>query len=137
MPYVNIWAVLAAAVASMVIGSIWYGPLFGKIYIRAMGWDKRSPEEQKAMMKGAGLKYLWQFIASIVTFFVLAWLISALHMTSVEGGIQSAFWVWLGFILPLKLGDSLWGGKKALFWLGASNSLVTMLIGGIIIGAWK
>jgi len=28
--HINIWAILACGVASLVIGFIWYGPLFGK-----------------------------------------------------------------------------------------------------------
>ena len=37
MMSVNYWAVFVSAIASMVIGSIWYGPLFGKMFIREMG----------------------------------------------------------------------------------------------------
>jgi hypothetical protein len=48
---VNFWAVLASAVASMVIGSIWYGPLFGKMFMQAMGMDQWSPEKREAMKK--------------------------------------------------------------------------------------
>src|SRR3989344_5768242 len=101
---VNFLAVLASAVASMVVGSIWYGPLFGKKFMSAMGFDKMSPEHQAEMKKGMMLTYLWQFIASLVMFYVFAWLICALGAVTVTGGIQAAFWVWLGFIVPTKFG---------------------------------
>src|SRR6266404_687463 len=108
---VNFWAVLVSAVASMVIGSIWFGPLFGKVYMNAMGMDKMSPEQQAAMKKSMMLTYLWQFLASLVMFYVFAWLMGALGANSIMNGFQVAFWVWLGFIVPLKFGDALWGGK--------------------------
>ena len=36
MMYINYWAVLVSAIASMAIGSLWYGPLFGKQFMPAM-----------------------------------------------------------------------------------------------------
>ena len=133
---VNFLAVLVSAIASMVIGSIWYGPLFGKKFMSAMGFDKMSPEQQAAMKKGMTLTYLWQFIASLVMFYVFAWFMGALGAKSPMDGIQAAFWLWLGFIVPTKFGEQLWGGKMVLFWIGISGSLVTMLAAGLIIGAW-
>ena len=38
---VNYLAVLAAAIASMVIGFLWYGPLFGKQYMALMKFDNK------------------------------------------------------------------------------------------------
>ena len=43
---VNLWAVVACAVASMIIGSIWYGPLFGKAFMTATGMDQWTPEKK-------------------------------------------------------------------------------------------
>ena len=134
---VNFWAVLVSAVASMVIGSIWYGPLFGKKFMNAMGMDTWSPEKKESMKKGMALTYIWQFIASLVMFYVFAWLMGALGAKSPMDAIQAAFWVWLGFIVPVKLGDALWGGKMLLFCLGIGNMLFTLLAAGAIIGAWR
>src|SRR3989338_2052753 len=133
---VNFLAVLVSAIASMVVGSIWYGPLFGKKFMNAMGMDTWSPEKKESMKKGMMLTYLWQFIASLVMFYVFAWLLGALGAKSPMDGIQAAFWLWLGFIVPTKFGEQLLGGKMGLFWIGISGSLVTMLAAGLIIGAW-
>ncbi|MBY0376407.1 DUF1761 domain-containing protein [Patescibacteria group bacterium] len=133
---INIWAVLVASIVSMIIGSIWYGPLFGKLYMKCLDMDSWS-EEKKAEMKKAMMKsYTGQFIASVVSFYVLAWLIGGLHMIGFMGGFQAAFWVWLGFIVPMKFGDALWGGKMTMFWLSAGSSFFIFAIGGMIIGAW-
>lgn len=137
MMNVNLLAVLVSAIASMVIGSIWYGPLFGKMFMSAMGMDGWSPEKKASMKKSMALTYVWQFIASLVMFYVLAKITGDLGQMTVNGGLMVAFWVWLGFVVPLKLGDSLWGGKMNLFWLGIGNMLVTLLAAGAIIGAWR
>ena len=133
---VNFWAVFVAAIASMVVGSLWYGPMFGKQFMHASGLNKLSPEEKAEMKKGMTMTYIWQFIASLVMFYVFAWLMGALGAVTVMGGIQAAFWVWFGFMVPLKLGDALWGGKMMMFWLSIGNLFVTLMVGAIIIGAW-
>lgn len=133
---INYLAVLAAAVASMVVGSVWYGPLFGKKFSSVMGFDKLSPEQQAEAKKGMALTYLWQFVASMLMFYVFAWVVAATKQLTLAGGLTAAFWVWLGFVVPVKFGDALWGGKMVLFWLGIGNLLVTLLAAGAIIGAW-
>ena len=128
-------AILLSAVASMVIGSVWYGPLFGKRYMVALGMDQWTPEKKEAMKRTMMLSYAGQFVASLLMFFVLAWYTALSGHTGVLGGINNAFWVWIGFVVPLKLGDALWGGKMVLFWLGIGNMLLTLLAAGAIIGA--
>ena len=133
---VNYVAVLVSAIASVVIGSWWYGPLFGKKFRTAMGMDTWSPEKQAEMKKTMGLSYALQFVASLVMFYVLARLIGGLDQMSVQGGIMTALWVWVGFVLPLEFGNTLWGGNKTLFYINAGNMLVTLVAVGAIIGAW-
>lgn len=134
----NYWAILAAAIASMIIGSVWYGPLFGKMYTRLTGMDQWSPEKKEAMKKKMVWSYLGQLIASLLMFYVLAGLLYwSAPKVNVQFGMGIAFWIWLGFILPLTFGNTLWGGKKEMFWLTAGNTLITMLVGGAILGAWR
>jgi hypothetical protein len=136
MNIVNIWAVIVSAIASMVIGSVWYGPLFGKMFMKEMGMDQWSAEKQAAMKKDMMLTYLWQFIASLVMFYVLGRLMFEVNHLSVVGGLKTSFLAWLGFVVPLALGNALWGGKMKLFWLSIGNMLITLLVAGMIIGAW-
>ena len=133
---INFWAVVAAAVASMAVGFVWYGPLFGKIFMRVNGFDRMTPEQQAQMKKGMAMTYVWQLVASLVMFYIFAAVVGSLGQLTFAGGLMTGFWVWLGFIVPVQLGQQLWGGKMTLFWLGAGNMLLTMLAAGAIIGAW-
>jgi hypothetical protein len=148
---INFWAVLVSALASMVIGSVWYGPLFGKKFMVAMGMDKWSPEKQAAMKKTMGMSFVLQFVASLAMFIGLA-LMLALGRTIAEFasfsgaesdfvgwrvGLTSGFFIWLSFVVPVKLGEAIWGGSWTLFWLGIGNMFVTLLVAGAIIGAWR
>jgi hypothetical protein len=54
MPEVNVWAVLAAGVASMVLGGLWYSPvLFGNAWMRASGLtEERARSANMAKVMG-------------------------------------------------------------------------------------
>jgi hypothetical protein len=133
----NYWAILTAAVASIIIGSVWYGPLFGKKFMQAMGMDKWSEEHKAKMKKSMMMSYVGQCCASMVMFFVLDWYIITSMHTGIMGGIANAFGLWIGFVVPLALGDVLWGGKKSLFWMNIGNMFVTLLVAGAILGGWR
>lgn len=134
---VNYLAVLVSAIASMVVGSIWYGPLFGKKFMQEMGMDMWTPAQQEEMKKKMGVTYVVQFCASLVMFYVLAGLIVGFGHMTLGGGVITALIVWIGFVVPLKLGDALWGGKMSLFWLHIGNMLVTLVVAGAILGVWR
>ena len=135
---INLWAVLVSAVASMVIGSIWFGPLFGKKFIHESGLDQMSPADQQAAKKAMWKSYIIQFIASLVSFYVLACFINY-HFDEVTVGnsILVALLAWLGFVVPTKIGDTIWGGKWILFWLVTGSHLITFIAVGAILGAWR
>jgi hypothetical protein len=134
---INYLAVLVSALVSMIIGSIWFGPLFGKQFIHATGMDQWSPEKQALMKKTMGISYFLQFLASLVMFFVLSKFMSDSGQMTVHGGLVTALWLWIGFVVPLALGNAIWGGSKKVFWLTTSHMLITLLVIGAIIGAWN
>lgn len=134
---VNYLAVFVAAISSMVVGSIWYGPLFGKMFMQESGMDKWSKEKQNEMKKNMWMSYVGQFVASLVMFYVLSGLVSGFYHMSLTGGMLTGLIVWIGFVVPVKLGDLLWGGTKKMFFLTTGNMLVTLLVAGAIIGMWK
>ena len=134
---INYWAILVSALASMIIGWVWYGPLFGKMFMTAMGWDNRTPAQMEMMKQGMMKKYIAQFVASLLMFYVLAGFVGGFGTASFASGMIIAFFAWLGFVVPLKFGDALLGGSMTLFWLAIGNSLFALLVGGAILGVWR
>lgn len=137
--HTNLLAVLLSAVAAMVIGGIWYGPLFGKVWMEGMGWDPNNKETTDKMKKAAGPLYFQQFIGSLLTAFVLSYIIWAAigagwANAGISAGISVGFWVWLGFILPIKYADKLWAGKKMKYLsVDLGCQLVTLILMGVIL----
>ncbi len=134
---VNWWAILVSSLAALLIGAFWYGPLFGQKWMHALGWDPNDKAKMEGMKRSVGAIYFWHFIGGLVMATVVAVFISRLGVMTWLGGVKLGFLAWLGFVLPIKFSDSLWGGKQALFWISCGNMLVTMLVMGAILGAWR
>ena len=61
---INLWAVLAAAVSSFVLGGLWYSPmLFLKPWNKAMG---RSEEDNGHPARVFGLGFVYALVAAVV-----------------------------------------------------------------------
>jgi len=110
---VNYLAVLACGVAAMVLGYLYYGPLFGKLYSRLMGFDNMDPAKRADMMKGMGKSYAMTFVGSLVTAWVLAhatiYAGAYMHWSGLAAGLVTGFMSWLGFMATVTLGNVLWG----------------------------
>ncbi|MDZ4341375.1 MAG: DUF1761 domain-containing protein [Candidatus Binatia bacterium] len=132
MPNINLVGVLLAGIIGMGVGALWYGPLFGKQWIKLMGFSKESME--KAKEKGMIKSYALSFVGQLVTAYALAALVA--FSAQYFGGFSYSlvFWVWLGFTVPLLLNNVLWEGKPwMLFALNAGHSLVQLMAMGVVI----
>ena len=134
--YVNYWAVLVAAIASMVVGMLWYSPkVFGSMWMELMGFTMKDME--KAKQKGMGMMYFTAFIGAFVTSYVLDLFIKYLQASTIADGLQVGFWLWLGFIATVGLGSVLWEGKHPkVYLINMAHQLVSILIMNLILTAW-
>jgi ABC-type multidrug transport system permease subunit len=134
---VNYVAVLFAVVASMVVGFAWYSPvLFGKQWMKLMGLTKENMESAKKEM---GKMYGISFVITIVTAFVLTHVMAMsenfFHYPRLQTGLISAFWMWLGFVMPVQVTDVLFGGRKwNLFAINTGYQLASLLAMGAVLG---
>lgn len=131
----NEWAVLVAAVVSMVLGMIWYSkPVFGKVWAKASGMTPKKMEEAK---KGMILSFVLGFVATLITAYVLALFLGYLEAATILLGLVTGFLFWLGFIATTLLGMVLWEGKTVrLYIINAGFQLVSMVVMGGIIAGW-
>lgn len=135
---VNYIAVLGATVATMILGALWYGPVFGKPWMRMMGF---TPESMKSMKLSPGAAMGIMAVLSLLMNYVLAHGIvfgnAYVGTSGIEGGMTGAFWYWLGFCVPLTAGVFLWESKSWKLWaFNALYYLVALLVAGAILGAW-
>lgn len=132
---INYWAVLGAAIANMIVGSLWYGPLFGKAWRKMMGF---SPDSMKSMTLTAPQAMVGGFITALLMGYVLAHFVSLIGIIDTTGALQLAFWSWLGLVATTQVGSVLWEGKPwKLFFLNASQSLISIVVMVCILTRWQ
>lgn len=138
---VNYLAILASAVLSMVIGSLWYGPLFGKVWIKLMGWSKSDIEKGKSdkasMMKSYGIQLIGSLAMAFVLSHALVFAKAYLGSEGVSAGLQTGFWNWLGFVAPVTLTTVLWERKSWKLWLLNNGYFLVLLCSmGVLLSLW-
>lgn len=102
---INYMAVVLAAIANMGVGFLWFGPLFGKKWVRT-GGRKEMVENQK--VKGGAKKgYIIAILASLGSLIFSYVLAHFIILTAP----MAAFWIWIGILIPISLGRMLWDGK--------------------------
>ncbi len=138
---INIIAVLVAVVANFVLGSIWYMPLFGKIWGKEMGYDPNMKPDKKVMIKGM----IFMVIGNFLFAWVLAWTMAgwqfipgSKEMGPLVNAVNSAIFLWLGFYVPGHLGAIVWEKKSwKLFAINSGYNLVSLLVVAFILSYWK
>ena len=136
---------LAGVVISVVVGTVWYMPNspMGKIHMQFLGFDKLSPEEQKAKMEAAkptmpkiyGLQMLLSLLTSGAVVFIVT--MSMQNGLTLPMALGFVAFNWLAFMVPVVGGQMLWGNvERSLAWKkffsDSLNHLVTMLLIGLL-----
>lgn len=136
---VNLLAVLVSAIATMVVGFLWYSPaLFANPWMKLMGLDPNDKEKIAEMQKSAGPSYFMSLIASLLAAFVLGKLIAVAGFSSAVDGIKIGLVVWLGFVTTVQFTNALFMRQKnRLYMINTGYQLVCYLIMGAILGAWR
>ena len=136
---VNVWAVLVCAVATMVVGFLWYSPmLFANPWMRLMGYDPNDKAKIAEMQKSAGPSYGMSFIASVLAAFVLGKLIAVSGFSTAFDGLKIGLVVWLGFVTTVQLTNALFSRQpNKLYMINTGYQLVCYVAMGAILGAWR
>ena len=143
--HLNWLAIAAAVVVSMIIGFLWYGPLFGKAWAKEIGLPPDFKPAPAVFVKAIVL----QCIGAFLTVYVLAhseevwrpfstWGLGTSDGPNALYGLMCAFFTWLGFYLPQFLGSVAWEMKSwKLFGINAGGSLVLLISQGMILATWR
>jgi hypothetical protein len=133
---INYPAIVAAAVINMVIGTLWFGPLFGKAWMKMVGFTKE--DMQKAKGAGMAKTYIAALAGALVMAYVLAHFVQVGGPATASTGAMIGFWAWLGFVATTVLGPVLWE-KKSVNWylLTVSYYLVILVVNGALLAAWQ
>lgn len=131
---INGWAVLVAAVASYVFGSLYYRAL-SRPWTAAQG---ASPEDLPVHPKAGAVALVLVFVCQVLTAWTLAGVVGHLGpgQVTLRNGVVSGLFLWAGLALPLLATNSAFLRRKltllvidAAYWLGV------LALQGFVIGA--
>jgi len=131
---VNLLAVVIAAAVNFIIGFLFHGPLFGKIWMKLANVTPTGNEKFSDMVP----QMVKNFIANLVFAFVLGQMISYSGIGTAVQGMVFAFWVWLGFLVTSSSIEVIWMKRSVKLWMFENvSSLVCVLAMGAILAVWK
>jgi hypothetical protein len=121
---------IAAAVSTMVWGTLWYGPLFSKPWIKLMGGEEALKKNARPM----GLLYGTAFAGALIEAYVLTMFLDYAGATTIQEGMMVAFWGWLGFTATTMWANYSFSGKATnLYLIDAGYHLAVLLTMGAIL----
>jgi hypothetical protein len=132
---VNWLAVLVSGIVFMVVGFVWYTVL-GTQWSGYTGWTREKvaqiPQNQMTT------SYIITFITALLTSFVLANTLKLANASDIPSGLLGAFFVWLGFTASPAISNFAFEHRPWGLWaITVGNTLVSMLIGSVILVLWK
>ena len=141
---VNLFAVLVAGLVPLIVGALWYGPLFGKRWMALMETTEEELQQGFNPLKTYG----GSFVLSLVTAFVLAQLIADVapeSVSSLEGsggsamvGVHLGLMALAAFVLPAAHQSVTFEGRKAgLAWLNVAYNGVALVAQAVVIAVWR
>jgi hypothetical protein len=130
-------AVIVATLVHYILGGLWYSPLlFGNKFLQLINW---SPEKVRQVESQSHVKELViAFVLSLILVYILAHFIQYTKATSAMEGIQTAFWLWLGFIVTTQAPTVIFEGRSfGLFLINVAYQFVGCALAGVILALWR
>lgn len=134
--HLNYVAVLVTTIAGFVLGWLWYGPLFGKMWMREM---KITPEKMaEDRQKGMAVYFVQGAILTLLSTFGLAVVMLANGVPNWKHGAAIGAFVGVFVVAVRQMNTATWEGKSlTLRLLNAAHEVVLFAIQGAILGAWR
>jgi len=130
---VNFVAVVVAGLVPMVVGSLWYGPLFGKQWMKLAG-----VKEMGMGKEGMAKFYVLMLVTCLILSYVMARFVDGMGAADIVSGALVGLWAWLGFVVAGKLSEFLADGRPMnLFYLDSGYRLVLFVVMGALLAVWK
>ncbi len=136
---INYPLILGLTILAMVVGAIWYGPLFGRKWMGLIGVNPDDAEAVKVMQKGMAPIYLTQLALTFIQLWVLAHYVKG--AIDEMSGLSNTLWIWAGIVVPTLASAGLWSNEPkkqawTRFLIQAGYLLVMFLIYGYALGEW-
>ena len=129
----NFIAIIVAGVINYAIGALWYSPL---LFINVwMSSQRRSKEE---MSKGMTKAMIGGAVAALLTALGVGYVIALAQPAGLVEAVQLAFFLWIGFLLPIATYALVYEGQhKNAFLLFVSYQLLAFVAMAATLTLWQ
>ena len=131
----NYLVVLLVTVVSFVISSIWFGPLFGKMWMSIHSLTQEDMDAEKA--------YLWKYLILefVTTFMFMLTLAFFVKQSPWYYEMAIAFFIWIWIVLPHTISSVLWGADAKdqmvrKICVSSAHGLIVLLVAAFIYSMW-
>jgi hypothetical protein len=131
---INLLAVLVCSIFTFLLGGLWYSKLlFAKLFMK---YINKSEEELKK--GGVGLTFLYEFVAILVTNYVLAAIVLFVGAADFWRGFQIGIILWIGFVAMTHLSTVTFEKRNFnLYLIQITYRLIAISISAGILAVWK
>ena len=130
---INPLAVVIAAIVPMVLGFVWYGPLFGSTWMAARGITR----EQMGQVN-VGQAYGLTTVLAIVTAVAMAMVLSAASTQDLTTGVTLGAIMGVGLVATALVTNGIFEERSwTLVMLNAGYQVVSLILMGAVLGIWR
>ena len=137
---INWLAVLVCVIVSFAVGFVYFSPkVFFDMWWKALG----KTEKDQPGSGGMGMTWSFTALASVVQAVGMAFLVPVIGERMPGGvnavnGALTGFMLWLPFMAATSLTNRMFAGHGLKVWaIEAGNHLITLVLFGLILGAWR
>lgn len=129
---INHLAVFAATISAFVLGGLWYGPLFGRAWMKENGFSEESLKQANQ-----GKIYGLAFLYTLIMAYNLAMFLNDPSVTMGQA-VMYSFFTGFGWIAMALFIIGLFERKSTkLMLINGGYMTVALVVMGIILGVWK
>lgn len=131
---INYLSVIVCAFLSMIVGALWYGPLFGKEWMKLVGKTEEEISKDFNPAKTYSLATAAHFFIALI----IAYIIDLTNAKTVIDGLRIALTTWVGFVAAPWYVNFLFERKPVkLLIINSVYNLVLFVLFGIILVYWQ
>jgi hypothetical protein len=132
--HVSVWGVILAAVAGMIVGTVWYHPsVFGKAWMKAIGQTEKGMKERmnKVMPVLVLASLVTAYALSLVTTYLSSFTLGSPLSTAIEASLLVGF----GFGATAVVAHGVFEPRPmSVIYINVGNRVATLLAMGLVIG---
>jgi hypothetical protein len=131
------WQIIVAALASFMVGAVWYAPpVLGNRWAKAAGVTPPDTSDKSAC-KGMCAAMIGQLLMDYLAAGILYFFLQFMQIHTATGGLMVGLLAALGFACPIAAASVLFEKKPVAYMaITLGHRIVSLSVAGAVLGAW-